>query len=920
LAQDFWLKQGSRADSLMQSLKLYTKRNSSSSMGTKIFAVSALLLMQLAAGAAVSLASASVEVDAMSVADMGKVFGRSEVAHQHSMIEISNGLSAQKAMELLQGKHHHKKAMEQIAAVMSGSTLTKTALRMGKQPSGYSGIDGARKVLNEMIFEALQKYDTEIAKCTDFYSKQCALMEIARGDIAAANYVAANSRALILDAQGNINKCEVAIPETKQELDQHNTKCRNEVTQLKKSLKLVMGDIAVMTMILKMTDCESKLLQMDKFVMLKCKDECTKKSFVSFNHKELQEKVRQLASPESQALLHNNFADMFDIAAPLQQVQLVQVGNSAYQEPLVNKTQFNNPPVPRTEVPLNPCNDPDAGAPSAADKRAAKCTIKKSPECFKLQSRFLAIQGGIADERDKLLEDISNLESSCLETKTTLETTISNDESLLRSSQTKLAMATEKESSAGEEARQTAKQNEQYNDDLVKQMKTCSTNYIGFETELCALKKIRGEVYKMKGGGHSAFFQDCEVSQWEPEECTKVCAGGEQKLSRNVLTHPNGGAKCLPLEAEKSCNSGPCPVNCKLDAWSGWSKCSAKCGGGVTQRLRDVVMAMKHGGKPCGEVSEAKACNAAACEKDCELGEWTMWTACSKHCDGGTNKRSKFVRVEAEGSGKCAGKWSKDRLEYKQCNMHRCEIQPGRLALGCNKTMDVVMLIDQCPKSGKEAFAAQIKAAKLLVDSFAGPGLTGVPNFAVIQYCGPRTWSGVSKCTGKSKKKVDIEATCKTKIVSHFTEDMEKVKGILNGLQFAKGTKLVSLALLTAKSELTLGRKSADSVVVAFINGQPLSFRKTGIAAKSLRTKARLLWVVTNKFSPLKDIKTWATRRWEENVVRTDNFEGLANPDTVTHIIANICPKKEPVLLFDWDHMENSDMPMPDLMLAQKHH
>ena len=68
------------------------------------------------------------------------------------------------------------------------------------------------------------------------------------------------------------------------------------------------------------------------------------------------------------------------------------------------------------------------------------------------------------------------------------------------------------------------------NDDLMKQMKTCSGNYINFESELCALKKIRGELYKMKGDGHSGFFQDCEVSKWEPEECSKKCAGGEQKL------------------------------------------------------------------------------------------------------------------------------------------------------------------------------------------------------------------------------------------------------------------------------------------------------------------------------------------------------------------------------------------------------
>merc|ERR1719399_603194 len=268
----------------------------------------------------------------------------------------------------------------------------------------------------------------------------------------------------------------------------------------------------------------------------------------------------------------------------MESTQLMQTDSAGFQAPIVNKTQFNNPPVPITKVPGNPCTDPDKGAPSAADKRAAKCTIKKSPQCYKLQSRFLAIQGGIADERDQLLEDISKTEAACEEQRKTLETSIANDQDLLASSNVKLAAATEKESTAGEIARQTAKQNEQYNADLVTQMKKCSTNYITFETELCALKKIRGELYKLKGGGHSAFFQDCEVSKWDPEECTKKCGGGNQKLSRSVMTHEQDGAKCVPLTAERSCNNQPCPVDCRLSAWSGWSKCSADCGGGVEQR------------------------------------------------------------------------------------------------------------------------------------------------------------------------------------------------------------------------------------------------------------------------------------------------------------------------------------------------
>merc|ERR1719159_1854765 len=112
-----------------------------------------------------------------------------------------------------------------------------------KQPKGYSGIDGARKMLNDMIFESMSKYDAEIAKCTEYYAEQCAAMEICRGQIAAANYIAANSRALILDAQANINRCEVLIPTRKYELKQHLLKCKAELYKLRTRLKIVMGDI-----------------------------------------------------------------------------------------------------------------------------------------------------------------------------------------------------------------------------------------------------------------------------------------------------------------------------------------------------------------------------------------------------------------------------------------------------------------------------------------------------------------------------------------------------------------------------------------------------------------------------------------------------------------------------------------------------
>jgi len=210
--------------------------------------------------------------------------------------------------------------------------------------------------------------------------------------------------------------------------------------------------------------------------------------------------------------------------------------------------------------------------------------------------------------------------------------------------------------------------------------------------------------------------------------------------------------------------------------------------------------------------------------------------------------------------------------------------------------MDVIIVLDGTPKSGKEGWAAEVKAANALVDSFQGPGITAQPNFAVVYGNGPRTWSGVSKCTGKSTEMVDMAEDCHVKIATHFTDDIKIVKSVINGLEYKPGSKLLSLALMTVKDEFALGRKDARSVVVVFMDGEPLSYRKTLLTSLQIRKKARLLYVPVTKFSPLKSLKKWASRRWQENIVPVKNEEGMADPDTVTHIVANLCPKEFPKL------------------------
>merc|ERR1719199_2368790 len=223
---------------------------------------------------------------------MESVFVRSQAVHEQAMATISKTMTQDQALRVIEKDQlGNTSLLSQVKGILAGGKN----LRKGNH-DGFGGLNGARLLLNDMIHEVMVKYDAEIAKCTSYYAAQCALMEVARGQISAANFVAATSRALILDAQYNINHCEISIPETKQELKDHNTKCKKELKKLDDKLKIILNDIAVMTMILEMSDCDAKFLQMKKLAMLKCEDQCTNKTYVSFNHKGLQNQVAQLKS------------------------------------------------------------------------------------------------------------------------------------------------------------------------------------------------------------------------------------------------------------------------------------------------------------------------------------------------------------------------------------------------------------------------------------------------------------------------------------------------------------------------------------------------------------------------------------------------------------------------------------------------
>ena len=196
-----------------------------------------------------------------------------------------------------------------------------------------------------------------------------------------------------------------------------------------------------------------------------------------------------------------------------------------------------------------------------------------------------------------------------------------------------------------------------------------------------------------------------------------------------------GGAECPPLAMRQACNQHPCPIDCKVSQWSGFSACSAECGGGVRERMRKVKVQPRYDGDPCSDLSETESCNMQDCSKDCILGHWTSWTACSKACGGGTKYSKRTVKTAAVGEGKCPSAKSAARLKKLACNRHQCP-QSRVAVLKCQTVMDLVLLLDGSGSVRPSGWAMTKKFAKEFVESFRGEDV----QVSVILFSGPRTW------------------------------------------------------------------------------------------------------------------------------------------------------------------------------------
>eukprot|EP00397_Hematodinium_sp_SG-2012_P067402 GEMP01104404.1.p1 GENE.GEMP01104404.1~~GEMP01104404.1.p1 ORF type:complete len:176 (+),score=30.98 GEMP01104404.1:85-612(+) len=133
---------------------------------------------------------------------------------------------------------------------------------------------------------------------------------------------------------------------------------------------------------------------------------------------------------------------------------------------------------------------------------------------------------------------------------------------------------------------------------------------------------------------HDEKCLDCTWEDWtEWSSCSCVALKDRHRTIKTPNTpcgKPCNGTRVETTECQPDCIKPP--VDCKLEAWSDWTECTKKCGGGQTSHQRKLQTLPENGGQLCeGNLSDTKPCNTHSCDTsaDCVLSEWGEWRKCS---------------------------------------------------------------------------------------------------------------------------------------------------------------------------------------------------------------------------------------------------------------------------------------------------
>lgn len=500
------------------------------------------------------------------------------------------------------------------------------------------------------------------------------------------------------------------------------------------------------------------------------------------------------------------------------------------------------------------------------------CSPEAEITCYGLLHDKLSLMWG--DYKDKVDELTMEMNKNAYLFEE-LQITLNDQIQILTNSKARFAMLLSEARSNLAADREEIKAKNQQKTELEKvyiaEMKKCCerVKWIMFQ-DMCALIVVRNAVLETSTECPGNQIVDCDIDNWVGKQCTVGCddscpviplatevyeCGGWQEIYRKVVVAPPDecGLRCPPLSRTTKCNQKKCPVDCVLSEWSGWSKCTADCEGGVKSHTRSLMTKPLNGGLACNTQEEVEACNTMSCDRDCSLADWTAWAPCSVACGGGLQSRAKHVLIPTRGFGKCPTEDNKARFAEQECNIQDCvgdEI--------CVAFQDLLIAVDGSGSVNNDGFNILKSYALALVAKYESTYFgAAAMKVGVIEF-------------GNGIIMEDGVTVSPAMNVQPLTTDLATVKSSIEGMVLKKGFTNMAQAFALAETMYTsTGRKGAQSAIMVVTDGKPSFAFQTNELVEQLDDKgvSRFFVVVGENEKDLDLMKKWASAPWETNLL-----------------------------------------------------
>jgi uncharacterized protein YegL len=534
-----------------------------------------------------------------------------------------------------------------------------------------------------------------------------------------------------------------------------------------------------------------------------------------------------------------------------------------------------------------------SGSMGGEDNCMKGCGPDTTPDCALLHDKLSLMWGDFKDKVDELTMDMMRKQYEFEELKTNLNDQISI---LTKKKATMNQLLAEARSNmASDRAEIKEKQHQmrvldiQYQEYMTKCHKRIT--WILYQ-DMCAIKVVRNAVLNGASSCPTDEIQDCDVDAWVPEDCSVSCddkcdpsrpfeCGGWQKMTRQVVV-PNDdcGIKCPATEKYKRCGQYKCPVDCVMSEWSGWSKCTAECEGGLESHTRSILVKPKNGGMACNTAEESQACATGSCDRNCKLSRWTSWSPCSVSCGGGFQEKFRHVAVPIRGDGICPGADSRFRYGKRSCNEHDCNGDEI-----CVAKQDLIIAIDASGSVREKGFEVIKKFVTTLLERYEPEywGDEGV-QLGIVQF-------------GNGVLGEDGRTVSPARSIHALSFDHATVKEAVGEMKFKKGFTNMAQAFSMAE----------DMIIT---DGKPSFSFMTSEMVEQLDDKGimRYFFVISDEgeeSDTMKLIKSWASQPWQTNVVHVHGMAVLeADPYLwVEKSVTRFCPFAYSPGAGEWEEM-----------------